>query len=202
MSTIISLITDRALISDATEISWAGIPSQSSVSKTNQNNVFIAPGVAVTVQYQTLNAVGHIREGVERRDQDPPAPAEGLPSTDWRGNFQAGDALLWTRQQSTNDPIRLVFTPDTGRTVTAAGVQIQPADPGPFTARIAAFDTAGKLIQAFLHNGVSADHFDPADPGNNAPFIGISAPSIGYIEVRPLTLCHGGFCINQLSVAC
>lgn len=195
-----TLLTNRSEIQNAKEVRWNqnGAPRHSKIKASDHSNIFILPGLEVAVFYQYFDASNNLENDLKRRDQNPLPDNQGTLSwVDWTGNFQPEEALLWTGNQDIHDgPLKIIFRPDKGVKVKAAGVQLQVACQGKFIAVINANDSVDK----FSREGVSTDHFDAAHPENNAPFIGVSGSNILWIELSTKTVCAGGFCINQLSV--
>jgi hypothetical protein len=121
----------------------------------------------------------------------------GCPSFDgWRGNFAAGDNLLWTDGGATG-PIKLTFN----QAISGVGFQIESAVSGDFTAEIAAFDSSNNLLGTFSESGTSAFTAD-----NSAIFLGLQDQTGMNVSsvVISLTAATSGnvsnFAINQLSL--
>lgn len=202
MSTV-KLLTDRKEIPGTKEVHWNqnGASRHSFISDSDRSNVFALPGLEVVVFYPYFDGFHRSRNGLERRDQNPLPKKGGLPWVDWTGNFQPEERLLWTGNQGINDgPLKIIFRPANGKKVKSAGVQLQVACEGKFTAVIDTYDAAGHFLGELSREGLSTKHFDAAHPENNAPFIGVSGSDICRIEFSTSTVCAGGFCINQLSI--
>ncbi len=201
--TLFTQLKNRAEIIGAKEVRWnqAGAPRHAFISDSDGSNIFALPGLEIVVIYPYFDAFHRMQNGLERRDQNPLPKKGGLPWVDWTGNFQAEEALLWTGNQAIHDgPLKIIFHPANGKQVRAAGVQLQVACNGKFTAVMDVYDSANSFHGEFSCDGVSTDHFDAANPKNNAPFIGVSGSDIRRIELSTKTVCAGGFCINQLSI--
>lgn len=173
------------------------------ISDSDRSNVFLLPDLEVTVFYPYFDGFHRLKNGLERRDQNPLSGKKGaLPWVDWTGNFKPEEMLLWTGNQGTHDgPIKIIFHPANGKKVKAAGLQVQTACKGKFTIVMDVYDNSGHFIQEVSQKGISTDHFDATRPENNAPFIGVCYDYISRIEISTKPICAGGFCINQLSIA-
>jgi hypothetical protein len=200
----VTLLTDRTEIQDAKEVRWNqnGAQRHSFISDSDRSNIFIMPDLEVTIIYPYFDGFHRLRNGLERRDQNPLPDNQGaLPWRDWKGNFEPEEALLWTGSQGTHDgPLKIIFHPANGKKVMAVGLQLQVACKGKFTTVMDVYDSAGHFLDELSREGLSTDHFDAAHPENNAPFIGVSGSDICRIELSTKTICAGGFCINQLFI--
>jgi hypothetical protein len=82
----------------------------------------------------------------------------------WNGNFNPGEALLWT-----NSPGQGPITFDFAQRLTGLGTNIQADFLGPFTALLQVFDSNGNLIDSVSRNGNSNPNGD-----GSAIFIGLA----------------------------
>jgi hypothetical protein len=200
----VTLLKNRNEIAGNKEVRWDqnGIPRSSKIRASNGSNIFLLPDMEVRVFYPYFDASNKLKNELKRRDQNPLPDHDGnLAWVDWTGNFPPEAALLWTGNQDIHDgPLKIIFRPTNGKTVKAAGLQLQPACPGKFSAVLDAYDAEGKFLDELTCKGNSSTLFDAAHPENNAPFIGVRGNDISRIELSTKNLCPGGFCINQLSV--
>jgi hypothetical protein len=82
----------------------------------------------------------------------------------WNGNFNPGDAVLWTNSPG-QGPITFTFS----QPVNAVGAQMQADFFGPFTAELEAFDIHGNLIDSVTASGNSNSNGD-----GSALFLGLA----------------------------
>jgi hypothetical protein len=112
----------------------------------------------------------------------------------WNGNFNPGEALLWTNSPG-QGPITFTFS----QLLTGLGTNIQADFLGPFTAFLQVFDSHGNLIDSVSQNGDSNPNGD-----GSAIFIGL-ANEVGIASATfSLTSCPcdtTDFAIGSLDVA-
>ncbi|MCU1286003.1 MAG: hypothetical protein JWO13_2353 [Acidobacteriales bacterium] len=104
-------------------------------------------------------------------------------SCSWTGNFNAGDSLIWTSNGNggANGPMSLAF----GTGVFAAGAYIQEDTPGPFTARITAYNG----------NTALGSYSVTSDNDGNVVFVGLIDSNGSMTKVVfDLTNCSGFDC--------
>jgi hypothetical protein len=160
----VTLLKSRNEIIGNKVIRWNqnGEPRRSKIRASNRSNIFILPDLEVSVFYPYFDASNKLKNELKRRDQNPLPDHDGnLDWVDWTGNFQAEEALLWTGNQDIHDgPLKIIFRPTNGKTVKAAGLQLQPACPGKFTAVLDAYDTEGHFLDELTCKGISTTFFD------------------------------------------
>jgi hypothetical protein len=112
----------------------------------------------------------------------------------WNGNFNPGDALLWTNSPG-QGPLTFTFN----QPVTSVGTNIQGDFFGSFNAQLNVFDGSGNLLGSQTATG-----FSNSDNDGSAPFLGITnTPGIISATFR-LTACPcdtTDFAISSLVVS-
>ena len=182
------LLDDRSQVKDSIVVDWdrgrkTFVPS----TIDNRNCTFTVDDVIVVVSHCWHDADGKLFNSLIRRHQSAPK------NPDWPGNFQPGEAILWTDNQDPHDgPIRIKFQ----EPVSAAGAQIQILDKGPFTAVLTVYDSTGQQVAELTHKGQST-----SDGDDSAIFIGVEGPDISCIEFETEDLSPTGLAINRLSIA-
>jgi hypothetical protein len=169
----LSLKTNRGDLGGTDYIDWSVVGAANTVHA----NPFIVPtngGQFVQVSKSSPGAF-------ERRNQS---------TGGWAGNFNSGDALLWTRDEM--GPLVLEFI----NPIAGAGAQIQRDQYGLFDATIEAFDGLGISLGSFTIGGLSS-----AAEDNSAVFIGVLND---VANIKKLTFnIDGGedFAINRTDLA-
>jgi hypothetical protein len=145
------------------------------------NSVHANPFMVLTNGGQLVQVSKSSPGSFERRDQS---------TGGWAGNFNSGDALIWTRDET--GPLVLDFI----NPIAGAGAQIQRDQYGLFTGTIEAFDSLGISLGSFSIGGLSSSAED-----NSAIFIGVLND---VANIKKLTFnIDGGedFAINRTDLA-
>jgi hypothetical protein len=157
----VTLITSRAALGTSDSIDWSqgGLFPPFRTFATPPPQIFnSALGAAVMVSKSGDGII-------ERRDQDGTAGG-------WVGNFNNGDALLWSQ------PLGGTLTLDFGQSpISAGGANIQSDFFGNFTARIEAFDASGKSLGSFTEDGVADTNV------GTAIFLGVASDSVDIAKI-------------------
>jgi len=153
-------VYSRSAFGSTEFIDWASLGAAGTVV----NNPFVVNTNLGTVVNGSMFAPGSLL----RLNQDNPNA--------WQGNFNNGDALLFT---DTIDDFSNPLTLSTTTGFAGAGTQIQADASGNFTARVSAFGAGNTLLDSFDFNGMS--NFNPGE----AIFIGVrsSTPSTPIFRV-------------------
>ncbi len=194
-----ALVTDRALLEANDSVDWSVL-----------GPAVVVPPPWVDSPIQTPSASGGLGVEVVTTQGINPAPRfrrvdEGTVfGTGWRGNFQVGDALLFSTAGSSG-PFSIEFS----EPVFGVGAQIQATTFGSFRAHIRAFDGDDDEVLHEIVNGQS--NFAQ---NNSAIFVGVraSTPVIRRIEISAEVFTFTGlplplfeyrdfpFAINQLDI--
>ncbi|MBS0168764.1 MAG: hypothetical protein JSR62_00300 [Nitrospira sp.] len=182
-----NLLDDRSQVEDAVVIDWdRGRTISVPTTIDNRNCTFTVDDVTVVVSHCWHDTDGRLFNSLIRRHQS----ERGNP--DWPGNFQPGEAILWTADQDPHDgPLRIKFQ----EPVSAAGAQVQVLRKGPFTAVLTVFNSSGEEVAQLTQKGESTSTGD-----GSAVFLGIKGPDISCIEFDTEDFSPSGVAINRLSV--
>jgi hypothetical protein len=182
-----TLVADRIKLKDAIVFDWdRGRKTSVPATIDNSNGTFTTDDLTVTVSHSWRDADGNLQNSLSLRHQSAP----GTP--DWPGNFQPGEAILWTKNQGRDDgPICVKFQ----KPVSAAGAQIQILGSGPFTGILTVYDSMGREVGKVSQPCQSSSAGD-----DSATFLGVKGPDIGCIEFSTQDRHPTGFAINRLSV--
>ena len=167
-----SIVTSRAALGATGFFDWSVLgPTFTGVANPTG-------GIAGTTTGGITATVSRSTAGImERRDQ----------GNGWSGNFAAGDALIWTRDQP--GFLRIAFSSAVG----GVGAQLQQDSFGAFTGVLRVFNGA-TLLNTFNLAGTGDSNGD-----NSAIFLGAQGAPITAIEYQMSDI-NQDFAINRLSI--